>query len=307
MGLTYSTTIACAQKWYPHKKGMITGVIVASLGFGGVVFTPVIEWLISIFGGVGTIYQIGGEMATLRVLAIVFFVVCAVGSIFTVEPPEGHMADKIAANPKTAGTARSFTSSEMIKTPQFYLLTAAFIFSVVGGLMMIGFAHPIAVAHGLPEAAATIGVLAITLFNSVGRLVWGMVSDKLGRIPTLLMLLVSSAALSLAVNVVSGYAIIVLIALIGLSFGGLLSNYPALTSDLFGSKFMGANYGFVLIGFGVGAILASQIAGHFANIAQYYDDISRLSPAFMFAAAFAALAIGILIILRLLDKKRRAA
>ena len=302
MGFTYSTTIACAQKWYPHKKGMITGVIVAALGFGGVIFTPLIEWMIQLFGGVGTLYQVGGEMATLRVLAAVFFVVCTVGSIFTKEPPEGHMADKVAASPKAAGTARNFTSKEMIKTPQFYLLAAAFIFSVIGGLMMIGFARPIAVAHGL-YTTATIGVLAIALFNSIGRLFWGAMSDKLGRIPTLIFLLTLSAGMSLLINVVTGYAIYVVIALIGFSFGGILSNFPALTSDLFGNKFMGENYGFVLIGFGIGAIIASQVAGHFANIAQYHDDISLLAPAFITAVVFAALAICVIFVLRMFMKK----
>lgn len=305
MGFTYSTTIACAQKWYPHKKGMITGIIVAALGFGGVIFTPLIEWMIGIFGGVGTLYQVGGEMMTLRVLAAVFFVVCSAGSIFTVEPPEGHMADKAAASPKAAGTARNFTSKEMIKTPQFYLLTAAFIFSVIGGLMMIGFARPIAVAHGLYETA-TIGVLAIALFNSIGRLFWGAMSDRLGRIPTLIILLALSGGMSLMMNVVSGYFIYVIIALIGFSFGGILSNFPALTSDLFGSKFMGENYGFVLMGFGVGAIISSQVAGHFANVSQYYDDISRLSPAFITAATFAGLGIIIMVILRVFGKKAAA-
>ncbi|MCL2619976.1 MAG: MFS transporter [Defluviitaleaceae bacterium] len=303
MGFTYSTTIACAQKWYPHKKGMITGVIVAALGFGGVIFTPLIEWMIEAFGGVGTLHQVGGEMMTLRVLAGVFFVVCTVGSIFTKEPPEGHMADKVAANPKAAGTARNFTSKEMIKTPQFYLLAAAFIFSVIGGLMMIGFARPIAMAHDLGETVATIGVIAIALFNSIGRLFWGAMSDKLGRTTTLIILLVLSGGMSLMVNVAEGILIIVVIALIGFSFGGILSNFPALTSDLFGSKYMGENYGFVLIGFGVGAIIASQVAGHFANISQYYDDIGLLSPAFITAAIFATLAIGIMLVLRVFGKK----
>ena len=302
MGFTYSTTIACAQKWYPHKKGMITGVIVAALGFGGVIFTPLIEWMITSFNYAGHI----GELMTLRVLAAIFFIVCTVGSIFTVEPPEGHMADKIAANPKAAGSARNFTSKEMIKTPQFYLLAAAFIFSVIGGLMMIGFARPIAVAHGL-YATATIGVLAIALFNSIGRLFWGAVSDRLGRATTMIILLIISGGMSLLLTIAGGYTIYLLFALIGFSFGGLLSNFPALTSDLFGSKFMAENYGFVLIGFGVGAIISSQVAGHFANVA--YDpvasltDVVLMSPAFVVAAVFAGLGVGLMLILARMAKK----
>ena len=293
MGFSYTTTIACAQKWYPHKKGLITGVIVAALGFGGVIFTPLIEWLIISFGGFSA-----GELDTFMVLSVVFFAVCSVGSIFMVDPPEGHMMDKVgigASASATKATTRNYTPQEMLKTPECYLVIFAFIFAVIGGLMMIGFARPIAVARGL-ESTATIGVLAIALFNSIGRLFWGTVSDKIGRITTLTILLVASGSLSLLVNSVPGYFIYVLIAMIGFSFGGILSTFPALTSDLFGSKYMAANYGFVLLGFGAGAIISSQIAGHFANIAG--DDIGLMYPAFIIAAIFAAMGVGIMLILR---------
>jgi len=293
MGFTYTTTIACAQKWYPHKKGLITGIIVAALGFGGVIFTPIIEWLITHFGGEGI-----GELNTFLVLSVIFLVVCTVGSIFIVNPPEGHTV--LAQNSTKTGDAPSKTPGEMVKTPHFYLLTVAFVASVIGGLMMIGFARPIAVAHGL-EDTATIGVLAIALFNSIGRLFWGAISDKIGRNTTLIILLLCSATFSLLVNTAQGYLIYVLIALIGFSFGGILSNFPALTSDLFGPKFMAANYGIVLLGFGVGAIISSQVAGHFANAARY--DISLMFPAFVIAAAFAALGVVIMLILRKITPK----
>jgi len=298
MGFTYSTTIACAQKWYPHKKGMVTGIIVSALGFGGVVFTPLIEYLIRVFGGVGI-----GEFNTFMVLAIIFLVVCSIGSCFLRTPPDGYMMD--AVKPK-AGTAapsaptRNFTASEMLKTPHFYLLTTAFLLSVVGGLMMIGFARPIAVARGL-EATATIGVLAIAISNSFGRLFWGTISDKMGRITTILTLLVCSGILSLLVNVVDGHVIYVIIALIGFCFGGFLSNYPSLTADLFGVRNMATNYGFVLFGFGIGAIAASQIGGFYMNRAA--DDISLLSPAFIIAATCAAVGLVLMILLSLVIKK----
>ena len=295
MGFTYTTTIACAQKWYPHKKGLVTGIIVAALGFGGVIFTPIIEWLITLFGGEGV-----GELNTFLVLGIVFLVVCSVSSIFLINPPEGYMMDKVAKNPASPTTVRHYAPSEMLKTPQCYIVTFAFVLAVVGGLMMISFARPIAVARGL-EATATIGVLAIALFNSMGRLFWGNMSDKLGRIPTLTILLVASGTLSMLVMVVQGYFIYVIFALIGFSFGGILSNFPSLTSDLFGSKYMGANYGFVLLGFGAGGIIATQVGGYFANIAR--DDISLMFPAFIIAAVCAASAIVLMFVLKGITRK----
>jgi len=298
MGFTYTTTIACAQKWYPHKKGLVTGIIVAALGFGGVIFTPIIEWLIGFFGGEGV-----GELNTFLVLGVIFLIVCSISSIFLVNPPEGYMMEKLAKNPTTSATptqSRHYTPSEMLKTPQCYILTFAFVLSVVGGLMMISFARPFAVARGM-ETTATIGVLAIALFNSMGRMFWGGISDKLGRVTTLTLLLILSGTLSLLVNVVHGYFVYAVFALIGFSFGGILANFPALTSDLFGSKYMGANYGFVLLGFGAGGIIATQVGGYFANIARY--DISLMLPAFIIATACAATGIILMFVLRAIMKK----
>jgi len=296
MGFTYSTTIACAQKWYPHKKGLVTGVIVAALGFGGVVFTPIVESLIVNFGGAGT-----GEQKTFMVLSAVFLVVCSAGCLFLKNPPEGYGASTANSNSPAATVAdNSLSPSQVLKTPQFYLVTAAFMLACMGGLMMIGFAKPIAVAKGLAETAA-IGVLAISMFNSVGRLLWGMISDKLGRINTIVLLLSGSVVLSLLVTLAEGYWVFVLIAVIGFFYGGLLSNFPSLTADLFGPKYMATNYGFVLLGFGSGAIISSQIAGHYRNVAA--ENINLMFPAFMIASCCAAAGIVLMLILKASKKK----
>jgi len=292
MGFTYTTTIACAQKWYPHKKGLVTGIIVSALGFGGVIFTPIVESVIAAFGGAGV-----GEPKAFMVLSAVFLVVCTVSSLFLKNPPDGYMMDKVVASAKAGIPTKSATSSEMLKTPQFYLLTATFLLACMGGLMMIGFAKPIAVAKGL-AATATIGVLAIAMFNSLGRLFWGMVSDKLGRINTLIVLLAIAAVLSLLVNVANGYWIYILIACIGFSYGGLLSNFPSLTADLFGAKYMATNYGFVLLGFGAGAVISSQIAGYYKNISVAASDISLMFPAFVIASCCAVAGIIMMLVLK---------
>jgi len=297
MGFTYSTTIACAQKWFPHKKGLVTGIIVSALGFGGVVFTRIVESLIVAFGGTGI-----GEPKTFMVLSIIFLIVCTVGSLFMKNPPEGHAATPAASASAAAKTAKDYTPSEMLKTPQFYLILVTFMLACMGGLMMIGFAKPIAVAKGLAETA-TIGVLAISMFNSVGRLLWGIVSDKIGRKNTIVVLLTGSAVLSLFVTSVNGYWIYVLIALIGFFYGGLLSTFPSLTADAFGAKHMATNYGFVLLGFGLGAILSSQIAGYYKNIAA--DDIGLMFPAFVIASCCAVAGIAMMLVLKTLDKRKK--
>ena len=242
MGFTYSTTIACSQKWFPEKKGFVTGLIVSALGFGGVVFTPIIERLIALFGG----SQIG-EPATFRVLSAIFLVVCTVGALFLKNPPQ----DAAQSSASASASDNSLSPSQVLRDPRFYLVMFSLMLACMGGLMMIGFAKPIAVAKGL-GATATIGVLIISMFNSLGRLFWGMASDKLGRKRTILILLVGSAALSLLVNSANGYLIYVVIGFIGFFYGGFLSTFPSLTADLFGPWHMATNYGMVLLGFGAG-------------------------------------------------------
>lgn len=277
MGFTYSTTISCAQNWFPDKRGLITGIIVAALGFGGVIFTPIIEWLVARFGGEGV-----GEPKTFMVLSVVFVVVCTIGGLFIVNPPADYRPKGFIASSGGSGSKVNYTPGQTLSTPQFYLITATLMLACMGGLMMIGFAKPIAVARGM-ASTATIGVLVISLFNSLGRLFWGFASDKLGRKRTIQVLIVCNGILSLLVNVAQGYLIYVLIAFIGFCYGGFLSTFPALTSDTFGSTHMATNYGMVLMGFGVGAVASSFIAGYYKNLA--VNDISLMFPAFLIASA----------------------
>lgn len=296
MGFTYSTTIACSQKWFPEKKGLVTGLIVSALGFGGVVFTPIVESLIKAFGG-----QTKGEQQTFLVLSGVFLVVCTVGGLFLKNPPE-DFAPSVPSGAKKPGVAvpESLSPKQVLKRPQFYLVTFSLLLACMGGLMMIAFAKPIAEAKNMKEAA-TIGVLIISLCNSLGRLTWGIVSDKIGRKNTILILLAGSGILSLFVNLAQGYFIFLLIGLIGFFYGGFLSGFPSLTADLFGPKYMSVNYGMVLVGFGAGAVISSYIAGAYKNIAK--DDISLMFPAFVIAAVCAG--IGFLLMLTLKTKPKQ--
>ena len=292
MGFTYSTTIAVAQRWYPDKRGFITGLIVAALGFGGVVFTPIIEALIKKFGGVGV-----GELKTFMVLSVIFVIVCTIGGMFIVNPPKDYLP-KGYTLPKASSVNANFdyTPGQVLKMPQFYILTATMMLACMGGLMMIGFAKPIAIAKDM-ATTATVGVLVISMCNSFGRLFWGWVSDKLGRKKTIIILLGGTAVLALLVNLAVGYLIYILIGCIGFLYGGFLSTFPAFTADLFGSKHMATNYGMVLVGFGLGAVIASYTAGYYKNIAA--EDINLMFPAFLIASIAALVGIVLISILKI--------
>ncbi|MFI3228557.1 MAG: MFS transporter [Bacillota bacterium] len=284
MGMAYTPTIANAQRWYPDNKGLITGIIVASLGLGGVVFTPVISAMLTAFGGSGV-----GDSKTFLVLGAIVFVVTVACSFFLYESPKvATSATKTADNSKTV--------SEALRDPKLYLLALAFALSSMGGLMMIGFATSIATFKGMAEAAS-VGVIIISLFNSLGRLTWGAICDKIGRKNTLFILMIGSAVSTALVILANGWWIFALIAIIGFFYGGLLSTFPNATSDLFGQKNVATIYGMVMIGFGCGAVMSSTIAGIFKDKATISGNFNDMIPAFIIAACAALAALGIIAII----------
>lgn len=287
MGMTYSTTIATCQKWFPDKRGFITGIIVSALGFGGVIFTPLAEILIKRFGTAPGI----GELTTLRVLSLIFLVVCTIGGSFIDNPPKDYLPKGWTPPASKAANGNSdFTPIQALKTPQFYALTFTMMLACMAGLMMIAFGKTIASFQPELSEIAVAGVMAVTLFNSFGRLFWGWVSDKIGGRNTILILLISTAVSVLLVKlVVTSVLFFLLVGLIGFLYGGFLGTFPAITADYFGTKQVSMIYGMVLLGFGIGAFGASLIGGHFIDAARAVDpsvlDINILFTAFIIASA----------------------
>ena len=216
------------------------------------------------------------------------------------------MLDKVAAKKLPVYIAsKNYTPKEMLKTPRFYLIIITLLLACMGGLMMIGFAGPIARAKGMTPDFVMLCVMAIGIANAGGRLVWGYVSDKFGRINTIIVLLAGTAVLALFFNIAAGNSIFVIIALIGFLYGGLLSIFPSLTADTFGVKNAATNYGIMLLGFGAGAIISSQIAGVYREAANQAGDIGKMYPAFIIASICAAAGIIMMVGLKFLAKRAK--
>jgi len=272
MGMAYTTTIACCQKWFPDKRGLITGIIVSALGFGGLLFTPIAEALI----------KSNGVLNTFSILGVLFLVVCVTGAFFINNPPEGFAPEGWTPPVRKDGIiAQSFTPMEALKTPQFYLIILAFMCATAAGSMMIPMAKILGLQpdSGLTKSAAVAGVMIITGFNSAGRLFWGWFSDRLGRKKTIMVLLVIAAISIVAVSFVKAYAMLAVIAIIGFSYGGFLGVFPAMTADFYGTKNVATIYGMVLLGFGIGAVGSSY-------------TVAKLSATKSFSTAFLIAGIG---------------
>lgn len=258
MGTVYTTTIATCQKWFPDKRGFITGLIVSALGFGGLVFTPIAQmWITQ-----------SGVMRTFFFFGIVFLVVCSIGAFFINNPAAGYIPAGWTPPAPKAGAlhGQDFTPGEVLRTPQFYLVITALMLATAAGMMIIPFAKVLGLARGLTPQIATTGVMVIAIFNSFGRLFWGWMSDKLGRKTTLIILTLLAGTSILFVDSSQSYMLLVYIGLVAFSYGGFLGTFPALTADYWGVKNMGMNYGMVLLGFGIGAVASSFVVGYLKDL-----------------------------------------
>lgn len=284
MGMAYTTTIGTCQKWFPDKKGLVTGIIVSALGFGGLVFTPIAEALIKAYG----------VLQTFAIFSVLFVIVTVVGSLFIKTPPEGYRpAGWTPPVPANGLKTYHYKPSEVLKTWQFYVVTAALMCATAAGSMMIPMAKILGLQpdSGLTKAEAVAGVMIISGCNSFGRLFWGAVSDRLGRKRTIMLLMVITGLSILSISMTSGYLMLLVIAIIGFSYGGFLGVFPALTADFWGGRHVATNYGMILFGFGVGAVASSYTVA-------FLSQTKAFSTAFLIAGIAAAVGLVILFMVK---------
>lgn len=280
VGMIYTPVIACMTKWYPDKKGMITGLVVGSLGAGGLVFTPVAKMLLASKGVLGTF----------AIFGIVFGILVVAAAQFLKNPPAGYApAGWVPPTTSTgaAVAANNYEPQEMIKTPQFYLLAMIMFIGTMAGLMVIPFGKILALQAGLSDSVATTAVMLISIGNAGGRFVWGWVSDKLGRVRTLMVLLLISGVTMLFLNAAVGVMSLVGIGIVAFCYGGILGTMPATTGDFFGTKNLGVNYGLILMFFSASAVLAPYVSG------MVKDATGDFSGAFLICGIAAFIGLGL--------------
>ncbi len=283
IGIAYVVPIAVGIKWFPDKKGMIAGLGVAGFGFGATLWVKLAgSW----FGGLlntTEIFGLPGVQSVFVIYGIVFLVTVLIGSIFMVDPPKGYKPagwqPPATTDTGAAGTL-DMTSGQMLKTPQYYMLVAMFTGSALAGLMVIYCIRLFGVdalqASGATTDTAAAGVIAGTamawyaILNGLGRIVWGTVSDKIGRKCSLFLMCLFQGIIMLAFLKMGGtkMGLIVGACIIGFNFGGNFALFPTATADFFGSKNLGPNYGWVFLAYGVAGIAGPQVAGYFKDAAK---------------------------------------
>lgn len=282
IGLGYVVPIAVGMRWYPDKKGLITGLAVAGFGFGATLWMAVADKLGPIGGG--QLLQHIGVSGTFIAYGIGYMVLVLIGSIWMVFPPEGWKPagwiPPVTTGKKAAAGTIDFNSGEMLRSWQFYMILLTFAFGASAGLMSIGLMKlwPMQAmeARGIPSevasAAATLAMAVFfALFNGLGRIVWGTISDKIGRKLSIILMMATQGVFVILFQWMAGsQATLYLFAmLIGFNFGGNFALFPTMTADTFGTKFIGQNYGWVFLAYAIGGIAGPIMGGKLGDLGNF--------------------------------------
>jgi OFA family oxalate/formate antiporter-like MFS transporter len=280
IGFGYVAPIAACVKWFPHHRGLITGIAVAGFGGGSMIFAPTASW---------TIERVGWSSFFL-IHGIVCAIGLTIGGMLLKNPPLGY-APAPRLSPKKGAPARRPPADElpwnaMLRTSRFWQLWLMFIFGGTAGLMTIGQLKPYAMLKGLEAATAALAVTTLAATNALGRVAWGAISDRLGRGRTtsLMFALQSAMILLMGADLFAGAFIFFVAAWVGFHFGGIFALFPSATADAFGTKGLGTNYGFVFTAYGIAGIVGNNVA------ARVYDLTGTYTWAFLFAGALCVLA-----------------
>ncbi len=285
-GLGYAATTPAAIKWFPpEKKGLITGIVVSGFGLAPVYIAPLARWLLEVHGVAGAF----------RILGAGFTVVAVLLATRIVNPPASHSPASSASSTQPGPGAASPAPSgpagqgwrDMVRTRAFWLLYAQYAFAALAGLMVIGhLARIIAVQSGGAVQAGFLFVASLAVFNALGRLMAGLLSDRLGRMATLRMVCLGQAvAMALFPTLTGMVGFFVGSAAVGFCYGACLALFPATVGDFWGARGFGLNYGLLFTAWGLGGVFGPLLAGAIADATGGYGLACRLAALLVLTAA----------------------
>jgi MFS family permease len=256
IGFGYSSATPPALKWFASSKsGLIAGIVVSGFGLAPVYIAPLATFLVNNYG----------LQNAMLIFGIAFIVIVSGAALFLRNPPEGYVAHdkKAGMKLKNSNTVDNHNAAYMLKTPTFYLMWLIFFISSGSGLMVIGSISGMA-KKSMGEAAF-IAVAIMAIGNAGGRIIAGLVSDKIGRVLTLSIILIFQASLMfVSIPVASSNSpalIVVLLAtFIGFNYGTNLSIFPSFTKGFWGMKNFGVNFGVLMSAWGLGGSIFSRLS-----------------------------------------------
>ncbi|HAH25489.1 MAG TPA: oxalate:formate antiporter [Prolixibacteraceae bacterium] len=275
IGLGYSAATPCAMKWFESsKKGMIAGIVVAGVGLSPVYITPVTASLLKAYG-ISNTFIILGIFAIAVVILLSFFL----------KNPQEAEAPKVVSKQAVASKGNDFTWNQVTRTPQFYLLWVMYLLAATAGLMLIAHLPSIAVAQADWKTAGFMLVVILSIFNAVGRLGAGVLSDKVGRTRAMMIVFMLQAVNMFLFMFYTSIPLLIMgSAIAGLAYGAVFSLFPTTTAEYFGMKNLGVNYGLIFTGWGVAGVIGPMLGGIVADKTGAYSNGYIVAGVFLLIA-----------------------
>lgn len=254
LGFGYASATPPAIKWFPSSKtGLIAGIVVAGFGLASVYIAPLANFLIANFG----------LSQSMLIFGVAFLAVVCILSMFLVNPPAGYVAASStpAANKTAMPISTDFTPVQMLKTISFYQLWFMYFIGAGAALIIIG-----GVAGMAKKSMGDLAWIVVALMaagNAGGRIVAGVISDKIGRTKTLLIMMSLQSAVIFSMLFIGESEAVLLVAaatMVGFNYGTNLSLFPSVTKDYFGLKNFGINYGLLFSAWGIGGFIFPRLS-----------------------------------------------
>lgn len=251
-GCAFSMLTAVPQEWFPRQRGMVSGITIGMVGISGILMNPLCDYVLSRWG-----YR------TAMLMVTVIYAVLCLGAFWVREPSVSDQAALSQGSSALQGDSESskkhFTVGEMMRTRSYLIISTIMALAVPAYVLVNPLMKSLGMARGLTNSQALAGVMAASIANIVGRFALPWLSDLAGRKKILRMIYLLCTVSVIGVSAAGGLLFIVLISAVCLVYGGVVSLFPVVVSDHFGTKYQGINYGAVMIGYGLISILCPYL------------------------------------------------
>jgi OFA family oxalate/formate antiporter-like MFS transporter len=275
LGFAYIVPVAVLVKWFPDRRGLITGIAVGGFGAGALITAPVATRLI----------QSVGVFKTFAYLGVAFLIVTVVTGLFMQNPAEGWQPKgwRPSLSEVSQRAGGDYTLGQALKTWQWYALWLLLFLSTFAGISIISQEAPIfqeLAGASAVIAASMVGVASIG--NAVGRVFWAWVSDSITRRATFIVMFVIQVLMFWLLPGIGAVTLTTILTFIALMcYGGGFGTMPAFAADYFGSRHVGSIYGLMLTAWGTASVAGSLLVAHLRQTTGSYHRPLHIIAALM--------------------------